>query len=85
MTTNVPYVKKFNEDGTISNPIKGSLSHQFPNRRVRKEALKQGKFYGESNNFHLTVTSQGKYKRVKQYEVDKEGNKKVIEHYILQN
>lgn len=78
---NIPYVKQFDNNGVLLNPIKGSYLSEFHNRRARRE--KSTRFYGESKNYHLTVTGTIKYLRLKQYEFDKEGNKKVIEHYIL--
>ncbi len=55
----------------------------FPNRAARRSGKKSQRFYGESKNHHLTVTKDAKYLRFKQHELDKNGNRKVIEHYIL--
>lgn len=79
---NVPYVKKYDENGRVTNPIKGSLISEFPNRKERREELQKHRFYGESKNLHLTVKGAFKYLRLKQIEFTKQGQKKVIEHYL---
>ena len=33
---NKPYVKKFDENRELINPIRGSYLNEFPNRRMRK-------------------------------------------------
>lgn len=81
---NVPYKKRFEKDGRLQNPIIKEFINRFPNRRERRKENQKFRFYGESKNYSLTVNGVGKYKRVKQFEKDKKGNAKVIEHYILQ-
>ncbi|MCK9430042.1 MAG: hypothetical protein M0R17_08570 [Candidatus Omnitrophica bacterium] len=82
--TNTPYVKKYDKDGQLTNPIEGNFINEFPNRRSRHELKQTYRFYGESKNYHLTVKGILKYHRVKQIVVDKKiGDKKIIEHYIL--
>jgi len=81
--TNIPYIKTFDQNGNVSNPIIGSLLNNFPNRRTRRQNKSKQRFHGESNNLHLSVNKYSKYLRIRQMEFDKEGNKKIIEHYIL--
>jgi len=76
---NTPYVKEY-KDGILMNPIKGSYLNAFLNRSQRRDT--KHKFYGESKNYHLTVLKNCKFKRVKQYTVNKEGGKKVVLHYL---
>lgn len=82
MEKNTPYIKKFDDEGKLLNPIKGSYINTLPNRHERRK--KPVRFHGESKNFHLTVIENNKYKRVKQTIIDKKtGKKKIIEHYLL--
>ena len=80
---NTPYVKQFNSDGEVINPIKKNYLSPEPNRRARRAHKNQAPFYGESKNYHLSVLASVKYRRLKQIEKDKNGNRKVIEHYLL--
>ena len=80
---NAPYVKQFDSNGTLLNPIKGSLVSNFPNRKQRRQIKQKNRFYGESKNFHLTCDGEYAFLRHKQLENDKEGNKKTILHYIV--
>lgn len=79
---NVPYVVKKNKDG-MNIPLNENYISEFPNRRERREYMQKKRLHGESKNHHLTVLPTGKYRRVRQFEYDKKGNFKVIEHYIL--
>jgi hypothetical protein len=77
---NIPYVKQFDKNGTLLNPIKGSYLNEFPNRSERHK--KKERFHGESKNFHLTVVKSALFKRVRQIEFEKDGTRKTIEHYL---
>ena len=77
---NIPYVKEYDEKGLLLNPIKDSYLNKFQNRRERHKIL--GRFFGNGKNFHLTVTPISRFKRVRQMEFDKNGNRKIIEHYL---
>jgi hypothetical protein len=79
--TNTPYVKQYNEDGTLI-PLKQSYLNDFPNRRQRKSEVKKKRFFGNGKNRPLTVLPTGKFLRFRQAEKDKNGNVKFIEHYI---
>ncbi len=85
---NTPYVKQFDENGKVTNPIKGSYLHEFENREERRAKLQKDRFHGESKNHHLTVAKSSKYKRVRQVIncEDKHGvttgERRVIEHYV---
>ena len=80
---NIPYVKQFNPDGTPIE-LKENYINEFPNRKQRREHKNKPAFFGNGKNFPLTVTPTAKYKRVRQIEKDKDGNRKTIEHYLLQ-
>lgn len=40
---NIPYVKVFNVDGTVKNPIRGAYESLFFNREQRREGLQKTK------------------------------------------
>lgn len=82
---NTPYVKQYDHVGKLLNPIKGAYESPFPNRRSRREDTKKNRFYGESKNHHLTVMKTGKYLRHKQVIFCANGERRVIEHYLLQS
>lgn len=78
---NTPYIKEYNTEGVLTNPIKGAYINQFPtrkNRRVSKE-----RFFGNGKNTPLTIFKNSKFLRVRQIIKGNEGKKKTIEHYIL--
>jgi hypothetical protein len=85
---NVPYVKRYNKEGDVANPISAIYEHDFPNRRERREKLNQVRFHGESKNFHLTVVRTVKFHRWRQFIALKDkkgrytGEVKTIEHYL---
>lgn len=81
---NTPYVKKYDKNGNVTNPIKHGLFHQEPNREARRKELKAYRFYGNGKNYHLTIFKNAKYKRVRQIAITKKGEVNVIEHYVLQ-
>ena len=59
---NVPYVKKFNENGELTNPISGVYKSEFQNRSERRK--KPTRFRGNKKGISLTVVKTEKYKRV---------------------
>ena len=77
---NIPYVKKYDENGELTNPINGVYVSSFPNRQAR--ARRKERFLNNSKGCNLVVTKTMKYKKVLQ-EVIKEGKVVKIEHYIL--
>ena len=81
---NEPYVKHYDENGQVSNPIKGIYKSQFDNRRQRRQHLNETRFMGNTKGVCLTVVKIGKYLRIRQPEIDKDGNPKLIDHYLLQ-
>ena len=79
---NVPYVKQLDKNGNIKNPIKGGYFHNFETRQKRRSILSKDRFFGNGKNFHLTVTKVSKHLRLVQREFDKDGNSKIIYHYL---
>ena len=83
---NIPYVKTFDKDGKLENPIGGFYSPAFPNRKTRRQ--KYPRFRGNNKGISLTVVKTQKYKRVMQLiqQVSKERihpvESKVICHYV---
>lgn len=59
---NIPYVKKFNENGELINPITSVYASEFPNRFERRR--KPTRFKGNKKGISLTIVKTEKYKRV---------------------
>ena len=80
-TENIPYVKVYNENGELTNPING-----FYKSGVSKRTNKKERFMNNSKGIQLVVTKTSKYyKRLQKITfVDDKGTikNKVIEHYI---
>lgn len=72
---NIPYVKKFNKNGELTNPISGVYKLEFQNRSERRR--KPTRFRGNKKGVSLTIVKTEKYKRVIQLiqiiEKDKKG------------
>jgi len=79
MNTNIPYRKQYDAQGNITNPIKERYISVLPNRAERRR--KEGRFHGNGNNYHLTISAGSKYRREMQFILTKENKIKVIYHY----
>lgn len=81
---NKPYVKNYDKNGNLTNPIEKSYVSMEPNREARRMHLQKNKLHGESGNEHLTVVGTTKYKRYRQL-IKLSGSKKnkTIDHYRL--
>jgi len=87
---NKPYVKQYNEQGLISNPIVGSYKSTSPNRRQRRELEYNKPFIGNKKGISLVVVKIGalsfqKYKKVVQVVKMKDGSIKRINQSYLVN
>lgn len=80
---NEPYVKQYNELGVLINPIVGKHETQFNNRTSRREVKQKHRFFGNGKNTPLVILKDFKYLKYRQLELNKEGKKKFIEHYVL--
>lgn len=62
---NTPYVKKFDKNGTLLNPIIGSYNslENYPENRQQRRK-KVSRFKGNTKHISLTVVKTEKYKRV---------------------
>lgn len=80
MQKNIPYVKKYNEEGLVANPINHAYVNNFPNRSERHANL--GRHKGNGRNFHLSVHPKARYHRTVQEIVLKDGSIKRINHLI---
>lgn len=87
---NIPYAKKYDETGVITNPIKHFYPQEFDNRRERRSEITKIPFFGNGKNHPLTVYKTCKYLRMRQtiHCRDKKtkqltGEIRVIEHYVL--
>lgn len=82
---NQPYVKSYDKNGKLTNPIIGTYETKFANRKARHEKIKTKPLYGCGKSFPLTVTPTAKYLRRKQLVVLSDGSTKTIIHYDLRN
>lgn len=81
---NTPYVKEYNEEGIVSNPIKEVYTTKGDNRRQRRAVKQKSRFFGNGKQARLVVHKNGRYKKVVQYVMDNDSDKiNRIEHYIL--
>lgn len=83
---NIPYVKQYDKNGNVANPIKKTgYINEFPNRRQRRADKNQPPFVGNGHQYPLDVHGTAKYLRHIQVEWDqKEGRIKRIKHYLIQ-
>lgn len=86
---NKPYVKRYDEQGLLINPLKENYLHKYPNSNKRKSALRKERFFGNGKNIPLTVYPKGKFLRFRQEIVcvnpktkKPTGEVRFIEHYI---
>lgn len=84
MNRNKPYVKKYDKEGVLLNPIKGIYRNPFPSRRQRNIEKKQSRFMNNSKSYPLSVYKTSKYSKHIQLERNKDGGLIRIEHYQLQ-
>lgn len=80
---NQPYVKEYNENGELLNPIKKSYPQPFDNRKKRRET--EGRFMHNGARSNMVVHKIAAYHKQVQYVVDKDGKLKEILHYIPKN
>ena len=59
---NTPYVKKFDKNGQLINPIEGIYKSESQNRSERRR--KPTRFRGNKKGISLTIVKTEKYKRV---------------------
>ncbi len=62
---NTPYVKKFDKNGNLVNPIVGSYNslENYPQNRAQRRK-KDTRFRGNTKGVSLTIVKTEKYKRV---------------------
>lgn len=82
---NIPYVKEYDADGVLTNPIEKKFTNPFPNRSERRAELRSKPFKGNKKGISLTVINNGmgsaKYERVQQLISLGNGKFKTINHY----
>jgi hypothetical protein len=83
---NTTYVKQFDENGVLTNPIPNGYGHVGSNRKARRKYLQKDRFVGQSKNHHLTIVGTvGKYRRRTQVIHLPDSTTKNINHYDLVN
>lgn len=74
---NTPYVKEYDKNGVLKNPIKSAYWSNFENRQQRRKKLQKQRFHGNGKNTPLTVVQTARFLRYRQIIEGKE-----IEHYL---
>lgn len=80
---NQPYVKEYNDQGIVSNPIRGKYENLSPNRKARRSHKNEPRFVNNRNGHKLVIGPNFKYRKKIQVEFDKDGKRKNVEHYVL--
>lgn len=80
--SNKPYVKQFDENGFITNPITEAnpYLHKGANRSSRREPLQSRPFIGNGKQFPLAILGKFKYHKYIQVIETQKGTKR-INHY----
>lgn len=78
---NTPYVKVYDENGVVVNPIVEKLETKFPNRRQRRQ--KPARFRRQNKGINLSIVGRFKYQRYIQEIILPTGKIKRIEHNRL--
>lgn len=78
---NKPYVKQYDSEGFVTNPIVASYVSPFKNRKQRRQS--NGRHRGNGKNYHLSVHPKARYHRTVQEIIMPDGKIKRIEHLIL--
>lgn len=73
---NKPYVKQYDENGLLLNPIEGKYTHSGPNRKMRN--AKPPRYFNNSANCQMSIVKNEAYRKYIQW-VDR----KPIVHYVL--
>ena len=76
---NQPYVKQYDNNGVLINPIETAYVSESPNREARRRTFPR--FKKNSKGYHLTLNGIGKFHRNIQTIICKDGKVKQIMHY----
>ena len=75
---NTPYVKQYDEQGLLINPIVGSYPNQSQSRKERRQQKNGVRFMGNNKGHNLIVGKSFRYRKM----IQKVSGKR-IEHYVL--
>ncbi len=79
---NVPYVKHYDKNGKLTNPIETGFFQYGPNRKARRAPLQKCRFAGNGNNTPILIIKTTKFYKVVQRYFNKKGEKVVINHAL---
>lgn len=85
MQKNIPYVKVYDENGVLTNPIKKSYFSPYQNRRQRRQRL--GRPIGNHKGVSIITTNDGKYQSIffkvlQKIKIEGKRKMKTILHYV---
>ena len=82
---NIPYVKQFDKNGVLTNPIIGSYKNSSPNRQARNSKLLRN--FNNRGNATMNVTKKTRYAvKIQRVPIFKNGvafRFKPVVHYVL--
>ena len=80
---NRPYVKQYDAEGKLVNPIVGEFINSQPNRQERREdTLNKKRLFNNKKGTQLVITRIGWFKFMKYKKVFQQIGKKRIIHFV---
>lgn len=84
---NIPYVKQFDKNGELTNPINGAYKHEFENRKKRRAPKNKERFMNNRKTMQTVVFKTHRFLKMIQHVrfFNKETEKfeiRRIEHYV---
>lgn len=80
---NIPYVKQYDANGEVTNPIRGLYPNRGPNRKTRR--MGDGRFMNNRKSAQIQVVPGRppvKYRKVLQRYYKKDGSIGIVKHYL---
>ena len=79
---NIPYVKIYDEFGTVLNPIKSAYVSPHRNRKERRRSLQKSRFLNNRKTAKFALIGNNKFKKLRQVIIATDGSVKIIKHMI---
>lgn len=79
---NVPYVKEYDSNGILINPIKGLYKNEYKNRKQRRDYLHKNRFANNKKTAQIVVIGRFKFKKLRQLVACANKEFKYINHLL---
>ena len=79
---NIPYVKIYDEFGTVINPIKSAYVSPNRNRKERRRCLQKSRFLNNRKTAKFALIGNNKFKKSRQLIMTTDGIVNIINHMI---